>query len=140
MTLHALTQATTAITNNSEPIVTGALVAGAGGILFWFANRFMKMLSLLQSLSAAIFGDPNVPDAQRNGLIRKLDSIDHRLIEHSGQFDTHCVAEVTWQTEMYRAIHLWNDRATAILVAASAEPAPPLALPPIPERRKKPRH
>jgi len=121
---------------NPEPIVVGGLVAGAGVVLLWFANRFMKMLSMVQSLVTAVFGDPNSPVP--NGVVRKLEGIDHRLKEHTGQFDLHVQTEEQWQRDMYGAIHRWNENVLTSLTDLPVAPAA-LQLPPPIERRKKPR-
>ena len=135
----SLTQAVAVASSNAEPIVTTALIAGAGLVLLWFANRFMKMLAMMQSVTTALFGDMNVSEHERNGALKQLAGIDKRLIDHAGGFDHHVQEEASWQREMYEAIHKWNEATTAILANVTPVPPPPLQLPPPIERRRKPR-
>lgn len=101
-------QAATAASQNPEPLVVGALAAGAGVVILWFAQKVLWLVKQMQSLMIAIFGDANNP--MPNGAIRKLREIDEKVGEHGTAFAKHCEAEEAWQKGIGDSLNAQNNR------------------------------
>ena len=93
-----LSQVTTPET--TEPIVTGALVTGGGIVILWFANRVLKLMTMMQTVMTALFGD--APPAVPNGVIRKLNTVSEALGQHVRMFDVRVREEEEWKAEARR--------------------------------------
>lgn len=103
-----LSQVAISASQNPEPLVVGALAAGAGVVMLWFAQKVLWLVKQMQSLMIAFFGDPNNP--LPNGAIRKLREIDEKVGQHGHAFARHCEAEEAWQKGIGDSLNAQNNR------------------------------
>lgn len=110
-----LSQVAISASQNPEPLVVGALVAGAGVVILWFAQKVLWLIKTMQAVLIALSGNPEVPAENRNGFVQQLETVADRLETHVRTFERHVQAEESWQKGISDNLKAQNGRFQEIL-------------------------
>lgn len=93
---------------NAEPILMGALVVVVGAVLGWFAQLLLALNKKSEKTQIALYGDPDVAEEQRNGLIKAVSLLRAENKEVGELIAAHVTEEMEWRKESAREVGEWR--------------------------------